>query len=128
MTDLDLDEADELYAAVGFRITRLRKARGLRQDDLAVAIGLTRPSIANTESGRQRVPLHTLLAIAQALGVELVDLLAVERPMPVLAQPLPYGPRSAVANALTRLGALRSSLDEAVDALAPLAVKGDGSS
>lgn len=125
MSGLALDQADELYAAVGFRITRVRKARGLRQDDLAQAVGLTRSSIANTETGRQRVPLHTLLAIAQALGVELVDLLAVDRPMPLLAQPLPYGPRSVVGAALDEVAKLRLRLDEVTDALEPLTEGGE---
>lgn len=117
MNDLALDQADELYAAVGFRITRIRKARGLRQDDLAAAVGLTRSSIANTESGRQRIPLHTLLAVAQCLGVGLVDLLDVDRELPVLAEPLPPGTYGAVAEAVKAVGVAQAVLGSAGEAL-----------
>lgn len=41
----------------------------MTQQELATAIGLTRTSIANLEAGRQRIPLHILYAIAEALGV-----------------------------------------------------------
>ena len=67
MTPPDLDAADEPYAAVGFRITRLRKARGLRQDDLAATVGLTRSSMvagALEEIGALRASLDKA---AQAL-------------------------------------------------------------
>lgn len=47
MADLVLDQADKLYAAVGFRMTRIRKARGLTQEAVALAVGLTRTSIVN---------------------------------------------------------------------------------
>lgn len=36
--------------------------------------GLTRASIANIESGRQRVLLHQILQFAEALGVDLATL------------------------------------------------------
>jgi transcriptional regulator with XRE-family HTH domain len=127
VTDLHLDAADELYAAVGFRITRIRRSRGLRQDDLARAVGLGRTSIVNAETGRQRLPLDKLLAVAQALGVELVDLIAVDRPMPVLAQPLPYGPRSMVAGALEEIESLRARLEKVTQSLEPLTQGGDPS-
>lgn len=124
MSDLALDQADELYAAVGFRITRIRKARGLTQDDLAAAVTLTRSSIANTETGRQRIQLHTLLTIAQALGVEMAELLDIGRPMPVLAERLPQGPRDAVAEAVKAIEAAQSALARSGDALRPFV--GDG--
>jgi transcriptional regulator with XRE-family HTH domain len=120
VTSIDEDLIDELYATVGFRINRLRKARGLRQDDLAAAVGMTRSSIANTESGRQRLPLHTLLAVAQALGVRLVDLLDTGREMSVLVEPLPPGAFSPVAEAVATVGAARKALEEAGSALSLL--------
>lgn len=65
-----------LYADLGGRIREAREARGITQHDLAVAVGLTRGSVANLESGRQRVQVHTLIAAAQALGLDAADLLS----------------------------------------------------
>lgn len=76
----------DMYNTVGRNIARARHDRGLTQADLAVAVGLTRGSLTNIEAGRQRTPLHTTIAIAQALGVGLEDLLGdVPSLSPVLA-------------------------------------------
>ncbi len=62
-----------MYREVGARI---RKARaGRKQQQLAIAVGLTRTSITNIEQGRQKILLHTFLAIAAALGVPPAQLL-----------------------------------------------------
>ena len=125
MADLALDQADELYAAVGFRITRIRKARGLTQESVALAVGLTRTSIVNAEVGRQRLPLHTLLAVAQALGVGLVDLLDTDREMPVLAAALPHGAYGPVAEAVKAVEGAVSALGAAGEALGLLLEGGE---
>lgn len=118
---LELDTADELYAAVGFRITRIRKARGLTQEFLARAVGLTRSSIANTETGRQRIPLHVLLAIAQALGVDMIDLLDTGRELPSLANLLPDNAHKVIEDTLGDIEVVRRSLAALADKIRPLA-------
>ena len=60
---------DSLYHAIGERIRAERKALGFNQTDLAQEVQLTRTSIVNIESGRQRLPIHVLYSIATALGV-----------------------------------------------------------
>lgn len=60
--------AGALYAAVGAELKARRAARGINQDALALAVGLSRASVANIEGGRQAVPLHHLAKIAEALG------------------------------------------------------------
>jgi transcriptional regulator with XRE-family HTH domain len=52
-----------------------RERAGLTQEDLAREVGLTRTSITNIERGRQKLLIHALFAIAQALGVPAVSLL-----------------------------------------------------
>lgn len=47
----------------------------MTQDELAQQIDLTRTSVTNVEGGRQKVPLHHLLRIANALGADLRDLI-----------------------------------------------------
>ena len=67
--------ADALYAAVGVRVREARRSQKMSQEDLANRVGLTRTSITNVEAGRQKLPLHTLFAIAEALGMEAKELL-----------------------------------------------------
>jgi transcriptional regulator with XRE-family HTH domain len=61
---------------VGARVRELRADRGLTQLRLAERAGISRPSIANVEAGRQNVSLRQLCALAAALDVGLEDLLA----------------------------------------------------
>lgn len=63
----DLDER-QLYNLIGLRIKELRGQR--RQEELAVAIGMLRTSVANIESGRQKTPLHVLYRVCAFLNVE----------------------------------------------------------
>ena len=58
-----------LYERIGRAIRYEREAIGFSQADLAVAIGLTRTSLTNIESGRQRLPIHLLYQIASELAV-----------------------------------------------------------
>jgi transcriptional regulator with XRE-family HTH domain len=67
---------DALYVALGRRIAKLRKDRGLTQAGLAGVLGLTRASIANIERGRQKFLVHTVLQLVAALGVSPNKLLA----------------------------------------------------
>lgn len=98
MTDLVAATAaiTDLYRAVGAQLAATRQERGIRQVDLAAAVGLTRASIANIENGAQRIQLHTVIAAAQALGIDPADLItkALEGGE-VLAPPLPGGQREA---------------------------------
>ncbi|MGI8679846.1 MAG: helix-turn-helix domain-containing protein [Jatrophihabitans sp.] len=66
--------------AFGVQIATLRKARGLPQDKLAEAVGISRPHLQNIESGlsdrTKRTPLNprldTLLRLCQALDAKVV--------------------------------------------------------
>jgi transcriptional regulator with XRE-family HTH domain len=55
-------------ALIGLRIAKLRKAAGLRQQDIATALGLSRSSVANIETGRQELSASNLLVLAKLLG------------------------------------------------------------
>ena len=74
------DLADALARRVGERVRELRSDRGLTQLRLAERAGISRPSIANVEAGRQNVSLRQLCALAAALGVEVEDLVAAYYP------------------------------------------------
>lgn len=52
-------------------IRRLRAARGLSQEELAKATGVTRRSIFNYEAGMRVSTLDRAFALAKALGVDI---------------------------------------------------------
>jgi DNA-binding XRE family transcriptional regulator len=59
---------EAVYRRLGQWVRQARKRRGLRQEDVAALMGLTRTSIVNIEAGRQRVLLHDALALLVILG------------------------------------------------------------
>lgn len=113
MTDLVAATAaiTNLYRAVGAHLAEARQQRGIRQSDLAEAVGLTRASIANIERGAQKIQVHTLIATAQALNLDPADLIsqALEGVAPVV-EPLPGGQRES-ALLTRRLVAARDHID-----------------
>jgi transcriptional regulator with XRE-family HTH domain len=68
---------EPLYAELGRRIVDLRTKRAITQERLGALLTppATRASIANIEAGKQRVLVHTLLQLAKALQVDVVELL-----------------------------------------------------
>lgn len=63
------------YRHVGGQVRLLREGAGLKQDELAARVGLSRASVANVEAGKQAVPLHLFAAISEALGADMARLL-----------------------------------------------------
>lgn len=80
----------DFYGEFGSRVRQAREAQRLSQAELARRIELSRTSVTNIERGTQRVPLHYLITIADALGVTPMTLLpespnctAIEKIMPL---------------------------------------------
>ena len=70
MTDM------EIYRRLGLAIAARRAELDLTQADVAAKIGLTRASLANIETGRQKVMLHHVYRILDALKLKsILDLL-----------------------------------------------------
>ncbi len=63
------------YTLVGERIRKYRTARGITQAQLAEASGLSDRSISSIETGKKKLMLDSLLAIAKALEVTADSLL-----------------------------------------------------
>jgi transcriptional regulator with XRE-family HTH domain len=63
----------EIYRRLGRLVAKRRAELDLTQGDVAEKIGLSRASLANLENGRQRIMLHQLFALVNAL--ELVSIL-----------------------------------------------------
>ena len=67
--------ATAVDAHVGRRVRLLRKQRGLSQQQLAEAIGVTFQQVQKYERGTNRISASTLVAISQCLAVRPADLL-----------------------------------------------------
>ena len=67
-------EVDPPYI-LALNVIRLRRERGITQAELADAIGVAQPRIAEVETGDANPRLITLSKIAHALGVTLSELL-----------------------------------------------------
>jgi transcriptional regulator with XRE-family HTH domain len=68
-------EDSELYSRFGQLLRQHRERLGMSQAAVAQAIGLSRASVANIETGRQHIPLHHLYRLARALKVDVYALL-----------------------------------------------------
>jgi transcriptional regulator with XRE-family HTH domain len=68
---------EDWRARVGRNVRRLRQARdGLSQEKLAVDAGIDLTYLGGIERGRRKPSLLVTARIAEALGVELAELLA----------------------------------------------------
>lgn len=63
------DSVQGLYVAIGENVRHYRNQARMTQLELAREVDLTRASIANLETGRQRILLHTAFDLARALNV-----------------------------------------------------------
>jgi len=63
---------------IGQRLARIRKTKGLTQEELAEKIGITRSVIANYEKDRLRIYDDMIVRIAMALSVATDDLLGLK--------------------------------------------------
>lgn len=67
--------ADTFYEELGKAIRTRRESVGLKQAELGDRLGLSRTSITNIESGRQRLLADQLCRIADVLDCDVADLL-----------------------------------------------------
>ena len=66
---------NRLLKSAGTRIKQMRRAKGLSQEELADLAGCHRTYVGMLERGEGNPSLGVLSNIAEALGVEAVDLL-----------------------------------------------------
>lgn len=64
-----------LYKRLGAIIKERRRQLGFTQEYLSSQLGLSRASLANVETGRQRILVHQLYRLAEELDVEVAALL-----------------------------------------------------
>lgn len=66
---------DPEMVRIGATIKALREARGLKADELANAIPISRPYLMNIEAGRKRLSPVYAVRIAQILDVRPISIL-----------------------------------------------------
>lgn len=72
---LTKEELDEFYKQIGINIRNARNQSKISQEDLAKQLGfVSRISIANIESGKQKIMLHTLIETSEFLKIPIVEL------------------------------------------------------
>ena len=88
-----------IYLKVGQKIREIRTVKRISQEELIRSIGMARTSIVNIEHGRQKIMLHTLYAIADALGIAVAQLLpsAYKTDEQILSDPLATADKSVMS-------------------------------
>ncbi len=76
-----------LLVAIGARVAALRRERGLTQEDVAARAGLEPATVSRCEVGARALSLTNLFRVAEALEINLGDLLDVGRALPPPALP-----------------------------------------
>lgn len=66
---------EKLLYAMGRHIANIRLEQDMSQEDLAIKANLSREQISRIENGRRNPTYLTLVAIANALNVSVVELL-----------------------------------------------------
>jgi transcriptional regulator with XRE-family HTH domain len=61
---------------VGQNFARVRRARGVTQEELSARSGFTQGYLSDLERGRRNPTIVSLYELAQALGVEVIELIA----------------------------------------------------
>jgi len=69
------NEKKRFYVVLGDKIKSARQNAGLKQQDFANFLKLSRASIVNMEKGRQHTPIHTLWDIAKILNIDVSELI-----------------------------------------------------
>jgi transcriptional regulator with XRE-family HTH domain len=78
---VSLPDISDIDARVGAAIRAERLRAGIKQEDLAAAIGLDRTTLSRYEAGSRGVPIGALLQIAYSLRAPLSELIPGARAM-----------------------------------------------
>ncbi len=66
----------EVAVKVGLNVQRLRRERGISQEELSFRTSCTRGYLSGIENGRRNPSLSVLAVIAKALGTDIQELFA----------------------------------------------------
>lgn len=82
LLDVENERQTALYTHLGKTLRAIRTKRNQTQEQLSRAAGMSRTSLTNIEAGRQKSPLHELLKLADALDIELRELIPLKVDLP----------------------------------------------
>jgi transcriptional regulator with XRE-family HTH domain len=68
-------ESNDFFKVIGQRVAQLRLEHGLTQTQLAELVHVKQYVIASYETGRRRLPVSLLPAVAKTLGVSVEDII-----------------------------------------------------
>lgn len=68
-----MTQGKEISIQIGKKLTELRKAAKITQNDMANYIGLSRPQYVNIEKGKSRTTVDSLYYLCCALGCSVSD-------------------------------------------------------
>jgi HTH-type transcriptional regulator, repressor for puuD len=88
----------------GERLTQLRKQKGLSQNDLAEAIGISRQAISKYENGLAEPDLDKIAKLRDILGVSYADLLGKEPKQQITSNNVPSASITITSLINDRLG------------------------
>lgn len=69
----------QLLKKIGLRIKQLRTEKGLTQLEFGYRIEVDKSNVSRLESGRFNTKIYTLFQVAQALEIDLSDLLKLDK-------------------------------------------------
>lgn len=78
---MSLPDITDIDAQVGAAIRVERMRAGLKQEELAAAVGVDRTTLSRYESGSRSIPIGLLVQIAYVLRVPLSEIVPGARPM-----------------------------------------------
>ena len=108
-----MNEKARFLRELGQRLAATREAEGLSQTDLAKAVKVSQQIIADYEAGARQLPVWRLMCVADAMGVDVTELLGTSR-----QPPRKRGPTPKVQKQLEAIGTLpkdkRRFLEEVV--------------
>lgn len=76
----------DMRKLVGANFARIRRERGLTQEQVAELSGFSQQYLSGLERGRRNPTVVTLFELGQVLGVGPIDLLTPTAPLPSLDQ------------------------------------------
>jgi transcriptional regulator with XRE-family HTH domain len=71
---LDKEQQTLFYQKLGENIKEARRRQSMNQEELGEKLGLSRVSVVNIETGKQRLPIHVLGDITGILRVKMNEL------------------------------------------------------
>ena len=104
----------DFFIELGARLAALRKARNITQVQLAEKLGISQQTLQSYESGRRRVPVSAMPAVAQHLSVSLDKLFDAPGKAVAKRAPIKRGPTPKWQQQIEKIATLPRSKQQVV--------------